>query len=316
MAVTANQIVVRREGVRREYPVAASTRIHEGTNVYLNAAGYADDDTATGVNLFGGIAVKEVDNSSGSAGDKSVEVWYQGDFVRVGTGFAQTNVGDRIYGVDNWTVALSSTNNTFIGRISKFLSSTQVEVCIHDRIDPSNNAVANVADDTDFIFGDSNDAVMLWGTSDGANHSLVIGLGDTSQTLHVTDEDAKATNWAFGARTHPSVLIHSNTTPHLDYLLLGDHDGTQADIDCVGGTSIALKIAGTEYASLRTTGLACGAYVAAATPGTDQLTLKSTGTAPVGTGANVGHLYADFEDDDDELFWLSGTGGTATQLTT
>lgn len=52
------------------------------------------------------------------------------------------------------------------------------------------------------------------------------------------------------------------------------------------------------------------------TVGTDYLTMKATGTAPTGTGANAGHLYADFETDDDELFWLSGTVGTATQLTT
>ncbi len=52
------------------------------------------------------------------------------------------------------------------------------------------------------------------------------------------------------------------------------------------------------------------------TVGTDYLSMKSTGTAPTGTGANAGHLYADFETDDDELFFLTGTGGTANQLTT
>jgi hypothetical protein len=68
---------------------------------------------------------------------------------------------------------------------------------------------------------------------------------------------------------------------------------------------------------VKTTGIYVGTYVAAGTtPGTNQITLQSTGTAPVGTGANVGHLYADYETDDDELFWLSGTVGTATQLTT
>ncbi len=63
--------------------------------------------------------------------------------------------------------------------------------------------------------------------------------------------------------------------------------------------------------------LQLGAQVAPGTTvGDNYLTMKSNGTAPTGTGANVGHLYADFETDDDELFWLSGTGGTATQLTT
>ena len=52
------------------------------------------------------------------------------------------------------------------------------------------------------------------------------------------------------------------------------------------------------------------------TVGTDWIGIKSTGTAPTGTNADMGFLYADYETDDDELFWLSGTVGTATQLTT
>ena len=52
------------------------------------------------------------------------------------------------------------------------------------------------------------------------------------------------------------------------------------------------------------------------TTGNNYLSINSIGTPPVGTGADCGHLYADFETDDDELFWLSGTGGTASQVTT
>lgn len=173
-----------------------------------------------------------------------------------------------------------------------------------------------LADDVSVVLGTGSDAELLWSTGDADNHTTVLALGDSNQGLHVTDLGARATDWNIAATTHPNVYIHSNTTPATDYLRLGDHDGTEADIDVVGGTSLALKLAGTEYASLRATGLAVGTYVEAATAGTDQVTIKSTGTAPSGTGANVGHLYADYETDDDELFWLSGTVGTATQLTT
>ena len=179
------------------------------------------------------------------------------------------------------------------------------------------SASISLPDDNDVIFGTGSDACIRWSDADASNHSLVIGLGDSNQGLHITDKSAVATDWNISATTHPNIYVHSNTTPATDYLRIGDHDGTEADIDVVGGTSLALKIAGTEYASLRVTGLAVGTYVVAGTEaGTDQLTLQSTGTAPSGTGANVGHLYADYESDDDELFWLSGTGGTATQLTT
>jgi len=173
----------------------------------------------------------------------------------------------------------------------------------------------DLIDDNSFIIGTGLDVELLWSTADASNHAAVLALG-ASRALHVTDVADKAVDWNVSADSHPTLYIHSDTTAATDYLRIGDHDGTEADIDCVGGTAIALKLAGTEYASVRITGLACGAYVQASTAGTDQLTLKSTGTAPASTGANVGHLYAVFEDDDDELFWLSRTNGPATQLTT
>lgn len=131
MAVTANQIVKRSDGRRRSYPVAASTTLYEGTFVFINASGYADDDTATGVNGFAGIAVKECDNSAGSAGDKYVEVWTEGDFEVTGTGFAQTDVGMPIYADDNYAcvVSLGSTS-VRIGRVSSYVSSTKHIVSI------------------------------------------------------------------------------------------------------------------------------------------------------------------------------------------
>ena len=51
------------------------------------------------------------------------------------------------------------------------------------------------------------------------------------------------------------------------------------------------------------------------TTGNNYLSIGSVGTAPSGTGADCGHLYADFVGDDDELHWLSGTNGTSTQIT-
>lgn len=177
--------------------------------------------------------------------------------------------------------------------------------------------VSAFGDDDALLFGDGADAGALWSTGDASNHSFVLFVDNTGQQVHITDKAARGTDWGRSAGTHPELAIHSNTTPITDYLAIGNHDGTTASIDVVGGTTLSLDIAGTAYAGVNVQGLFCGTFVVAgSTAGTDQLTLKSTGTAPTGTGANVGHLYADFENDDDELFWLSGTGGTATQLTT
>lgn len=130
MAVTANQIVKRQDGCIRSFPVAASTKIYQGTLVFLTASGYADDDTATGVNGFLGIAKEYVDNSSGSAGDLSVEVYTDGDFELVGAGtYSQANVGDIVYAEDNYTIGVAiSSASVPIGKVTRFVSSTKLIV--------------------------------------------------------------------------------------------------------------------------------------------------------------------------------------------
>lgn len=130
MAVTANQIVKRQDGSIRSYPVAASTTIYQGTLVFLTAAGFADDDTATGVNGFLGIAKEFVDNSTGSAGDKTVEVYTEGDFELVGAGtYSQANVGDIVYAEDNYVIGVSiSTASVPIGKAVRFVSTTRLIV--------------------------------------------------------------------------------------------------------------------------------------------------------------------------------------------
>jgi hypothetical protein len=107
------------------------------------------------------------------------------------------------------------------------------------------SAVKTFTDDIDAAFGASSDALIRFSTADASDPALVIALDDTSQQLHVTDKDAVDTDWARAAGTHPELAIHSNTTPITDYLAIGNHDGTSASIDVVGGTTLNLKIAGT-----------------------------------------------------------------------
>lgn len=130
MAVTANQIIKKQDGCIRSYP-AAAVHIYEGTLVYLTAAGYATDVTATGVNGFVGIARSEVDNSGGSVGDLNVEVWAEGDFELTLTGGAQAEVGSIVYGDDNYACVVSiGSTSVPIGRIVKHVSSTKAIVNI------------------------------------------------------------------------------------------------------------------------------------------------------------------------------------------
>ena len=106
----------------------------------------------------------------------------------------------------------------------------------------------SLVDDQDLEYGTGTDVLMRWSTADDSDHAFVIALGDTSQQMHITDKGAVATDWARSAGTHPELAIHSNTTPATDYLAIGNHDGTTAYINNVGGTTLALAIDGTtEY---------------------------------------------------------------------
>jgi hypothetical protein len=78
----------------------------------------------------------------------------------------------------------------------------------------------------------------------------VLALSDDNQAFHITDKNAVGTDWNLANASDPTVYIHSNTSPITDYLRIGDHDGTTAYIDVVGGTTLALEIGGTTEAQL------------------------------------------------------------------
>lgn len=131
MAVTANQLISRQDGCRGSLPVAASTRLYGGTLVFITAAGFADDDTASGLNGFAGVNLDDVDNSAGSAGDLVAEFSTEGDFVFPSSGLSQANVGDIAYASDNYTVSPTpGASSVPIGRIVGILSATKAVVKI------------------------------------------------------------------------------------------------------------------------------------------------------------------------------------------
>lgn len=181
MAVTANQLVKMQDGDKRSYPVAASVNILQGTMVFITAAGYATDVTATGVNGFAGIAVGQADNTSGAAGDIQVEVYTEGDFELVGAGaYTQANVGDYVYGDDNYVIntAIGSTSVP-IGRVVGFVSATRLIVEIHptgdgalpvaalttitpaDAAGTPDYAIAAITNTTPFGFSNAAEAITL-----------------------------------------------------------------------------------------------------------------------------------------------------------
>ena len=129
MAVTANQIIRRKDDCRLGLKIYQSTRLYEGTMVFVNASGYADDDTGSGVNKFAGIAVSDYDNSSGADGDLSCELLADGVFLLTGSGFTQADVGKQAFATDNYTVVVADTAAAVrIGVVVGYESSTKIWV--------------------------------------------------------------------------------------------------------------------------------------------------------------------------------------------
>ncbi|MFA5112426.1 MAG: hypothetical protein WC443_13530, partial [Desulfobaccales bacterium] len=67
-ALTRDRATPYREGIEVEYPVAANTKIYAGSLVCVNAAGFATPAADTIGFRFIGVAMEQVDNSSGSDG--------------------------------------------------------------------------------------------------------------------------------------------------------------------------------------------------------------------------------------------------------
>tara|TARA_Y100000310_G_scaffold258860_1_gene267395 strand:- start:3037 stop:5052 length:2016 start_codon:yes stop_codon:yes gene_type:complete len=153
-----------------------------------------------------------------------------------------------------WTLA-NTADGTYDIRIVS--GSSKRWLRYEDQVQLTKVEAANlkVRDAGDVILGSDEDAAIRWSTGDSDNHALVIATGNSNQSLHVTDLGAVATDWNIAATTHPNVYIHSNTTPATDYLRLGDHDGTTAYVDVVGGTTLALEIAGNTEATITASGL-------------------------------------------------------------
>ena len=116
-------------------PVAANTRIYQGSIVIVKNDGYAypASNSAT-TNVVMGVAKKGVDNTTatggtGANGSKWVEVEW-GIFEFAATSIAQTAVGVQMYVVDDQTFDETGSNNVECGVCVEYTSSTKGKVFI------------------------------------------------------------------------------------------------------------------------------------------------------------------------------------------
>lgn len=111
-----------------EYPVIAADIIYEGAAVGENGSGYSRPLAAG--DPFQGFAEQKVDNSSGSAGDERVRVKTRGRVRLTVAGATAITANDRpaVYASDDNTFTLTSTSNSLIGYVSRWIASTDVIV--------------------------------------------------------------------------------------------------------------------------------------------------------------------------------------------
>jgi hypothetical protein len=120
----------------------SNVRIYKGAALGLNANGHVVPMAHGTANLkFVGIANESVDNSSGTAGDKSINVTKNGAFVmKASTGFvpAIADLGKEVYAVTDWEVHTSNTgltNQYKPGTIVAVESTSTGEAGVRVRID-------------------------------------------------------------------------------------------------------------------------------------------------------------------------------------
>ena len=106
--------------------IIASDTVYEGAMVGDNAAGYGRPLTAGDV--FVGHAIEQVANEAGAAGDKNILLRsgrYRLDVLLTGV---ITDVGRPVYASDDSVVTFDGGGNSFVGVITRYISSTRMEV--------------------------------------------------------------------------------------------------------------------------------------------------------------------------------------------
>jgi hypothetical protein len=110
-------------GDHNDLPMVATDIIYEGAAVGDNGAGLARPLVAA--DPFLGFAVRQADNAAGAASAARVLVKQRGEIVLSVTGVASADdVGQTVYASDDDTFTLTSTSNSSIGKVARWISGT------------------------------------------------------------------------------------------------------------------------------------------------------------------------------------------------
>jgi hypothetical protein len=136
-ALTKDKGIEYRVGDELEFEMAASEKVFGGALACVNAAGYCLEGSDTAGLIFQGVATEQVDNSSGSDGDKKIVLKRRGLFkVIMDTAITIANIGDNVFLVDDQTVDLVANvdNNIFCGIIAGYIDTTHAWIDIEPAV--------------------------------------------------------------------------------------------------------------------------------------------------------------------------------------
>lgn len=129
-ALAANKNVVEKRGNIVAHPMAVDI-VFKGALLKHNAAGYLAPCAAEAGAKFAGVAYEYKDNSAGSAGDIDCRTVKKDRVLLEGSGFNQTDVGEKVYATDDQTITKTfGATVQLVGIIDEYVSSTQVWVKI------------------------------------------------------------------------------------------------------------------------------------------------------------------------------------------
>lgn len=127
----------RRDGITIGLPVIANDCLFGGSNICVNAAGYALPGSDAAGLIYQGVANARADNTGGANGAKKVEVRRRGLYLmEFATAISLANAGDNVFLVDDQLVDIAAnvTNLIFCGIIAEFVDSTHAWVDIEPAI--------------------------------------------------------------------------------------------------------------------------------------------------------------------------------------
>lgn len=136
-ALSADVERLSKEGKEIPYAVYESTQIYLNALVCVNAAGYLVPGADTAGLIFAGVAQENVNNSSGSSGDKKCRVKRRGLYLATfATAITIANVGDNVFLADDNTVDVASNldNDIFCGVIAEYVDTTHAYIDIEPAI--------------------------------------------------------------------------------------------------------------------------------------------------------------------------------------